>query len=127
MAKEIISTDKAPQAIGTYSQAVKAGSTVYLSGQIPLIPETMEMVDGDIMQQVHRVFQNLQAVAKASGGNLSDVVKLNVFLTDLSDFPHVNQVMAEYFQQPYPARAAIGVAALPKDAAVEMDAILELS
>ena len=127
MAKEIISTDKAPQAIGTYSQAVKTGSTVYLSGQIPLIPETMEMVDGNIRQQIHRVFQNLQAVAQAAGGDLSDVVKLNVFLTDLSDFPQVNEVMAEYFQPPYPARAAIGVAALPKDAAVEMDAILELS
>ncbi len=127
MTKEIISTDKAPQAIGTYSQAVKTGSTVYLSGQIPLIPETMEMLDGDIKQQIHQVFQNLQAVAKAAGGGLSDVVKLNVFLTDLSDFPYVNEVMAEYFQQPYPARAAIGVAALPKDAAVEMDAILEIS
>jgi reactive intermediate/imine deaminase len=127
MTKEIISTDKAPQAIGTYSQAVKTGSTVYLSGQIPLIPETMEMLDGDIKQQIHQVFQNLQAVAKAAGGGLSDVVKLNVFLADLSDFPYVNEVMAEYFQQPYPARAAIGVAALPKDAAVEMDAILELS
>ena len=98
-----------------------------MSGQIPLIPETMEMLDGDIKQQIHQVFQNLQAVAKAAGGGLSDVVKLNVFLTDLSDFPYVNEVMAEYFQQPYPARAAIGVAALPKDAAVEMDAILELS
>ena len=127
MAKEIISTDKAPQAIGTYSQAVKTGSTVYLSGQIPLIPETMEVVDGNIREQIHRVFKNLQAVAQAAGGSLSDVVKLNVFLTDLSDFPQVNEVMAEYFQQPYPARAAIGVAALPKDAAVEMDAILELS
>lgn len=126
MAKEIISTDTAPQAIGTYSQAVKAGSTVYLSGQIPLIPETMEMVEGDIKQQIHRVFQNLQAVANASGGDLSDVVKLNIFLTDLSNFPQVNEVMAEYFQQPYPARAAIGVAALPKDAGVEMDAVLVL-
>jgi reactive intermediate/imine deaminase len=126
MKKEIISTDKAPQAIGTYSQAVKTGSTVYLSGQIPLIPETMEMIDGDIRQQIHRVFQNLQAVANAAGGDLSDIVKLNVFLTDLSDFPHVNEVMAEYFQAPYPARAAIGVAALPKDAGVEMDAVLEL-
>ena len=127
MIKEIISTDRAPQAIGTYSQAVKTGSCVYLSGQIPLIPETMEMLEGDIKQQIHRVFQNLQAVAEAAGGDLSDVVKLNVFLTDLFDFPHVNEVMAEYFQPPYPARAAVGVAALPKDAAVEMDAILELS
>lgn len=127
MAKEIIVTDKAPQAIGTYSQAVKTGSTVYLSGQIPLIPETMSLVDGGIRQQIHQVFQNLQAVAKAAGGDLSDIVKLNVFLTDLSNFPQVNEVMAEYFQQPYPARAAIGVAALPKDAAVEMDAVLVLS
>ena len=126
MAKEIISTEKAPQAIGTYSQAVKTGSTVYLSGQIPLIPETMEMVEGDIKQQIHRVFQNLQAVANAAGGDLADVVKLNIFLTDLSNFPQVNEVMAEYFQQPYPARAAIGVAALPKDAGVEMDAVLVL-
>jgi len=127
MTKEIISTDKAPQAIGTYSQAVKVGSTVYLSGQIPLIPETMEMVEGDIKLQIHRVFQNLLAVANAAGGDLSDVVKLNIFLTDLSNFPHVNEVMAEYFQQPYPARAAIGVAALPKEADVEMDAVMELS
>lgn len=126
MAKEIISTDKAPQAIGTYSQAVKVGTTVYMSGQIPLVPETMEMVDGDIKSQIHRVFQNLQAVAEAAGGSLGDVSKLNIFLTDLSNFPHVNEVMAEYFQQPYPARAAIGVAALPKDAGVEMDAVLEL-
>ncbi len=126
MAKEIISTDKAPQAIGTYSQAVKVGTTVYMSGQIPLIPETMEMVEGDIKLQIHRVFQNLRAVAEAAGGDLSDVAKLNIFLTDLSNFPHVNEVMAEYFQQPYPARAAIGVAALPKDAGVEMDAVLEL-
>ncbi len=127
MTKEIISTNKAPQAIGTYSQAIKVGSTVYLSGQIPLIAETMEMVEGDIKLQIHRVFQNLLAVAKAAGGDLSDVVKLNVFLTDLSNFPQVNEVMAEYFQQPYPARAAIGVAALPKDAGVEMDAVLEIA
>lgn len=126
MAKEIISTDRAPQAIGTYSQAVKVGSTVYLSGQIPLVPETMEMVEGDIRQQIHRVFQNLLAVANAAGGDLSDIVKLNIFLTDLTNFPQVNEVMAEYFQQPYPARAAIGITALPKDAGVEMDAIMEL-
>ncbi len=127
MAKEIISTDKAPQAIGTYSQAVKVGSTVYLSGQIPLVPETMEMIEGDVKQQIHRVFQNLQAVVNAAGGDLADIVKLNVFLTDLSNFPQVNEVMAEYFQQPYPARAAIGVAALPKDAGVEMDAVMVVS
>jgi reactive intermediate/imine deaminase len=126
MAKEIISTNKAPQAIGTYSQAVKVGTTVYMSGQIPLVPETMEMIEGDIKAQIHRVFQNLQAVADAAGGDLSDIVKLNVFLTDLSNFPQVNEVMAEYFRQPYPARAALGVRALPKDAGVEMDAVLEL-
>jgi reactive intermediate/imine deaminase len=126
MAKEIISTDQAPKAIGTYSQAVKVGTTVYMSGQIPLVPETMEMVEGDIKDQIHRVFQNLSAVANAAGGDLSNVVKLNIFLTDLSNFPHVNEVMALYFQQPYPARAAIGVSALPKDAGVEMDAVLEL-
>jgi reactive intermediate/imine deaminase len=126
MKKEIISTDKAPQAIGTYSQGVKVGNTVYLSGQIPLVPETMEMVEGDMEAQIRRVFDNLQAVAQAAGGSLADVAKLNIFLTDLSHFPLVNQVMAEYFQEPYPARAAIGVASLPKDAGVEMDAILEL-
>ena len=126
MPREIISTDQAPQAIGTYSQAVKVGGTVYLSGQIPLVPETMQMVEGDMQTQIRRVFDNLQAVAQAAGGSLADVAKLNVFLTDLGNFPLVNQVMAEYFSQPYPARAAIGVAALPKGAAVEMDAVLEL-
>lgn len=126
MAREIIQTDKAPQAIGTYSQAVKVNSTVYLSGQIPLDPESMQLVDGDMSAQIRRVFDNLSAVAQAAGGSLTDVVKLNVFLTDLSHFPIVNEVMADYFQQPYPARAAIGVAALPKAAAVEMDAVLEL-
>lgn len=124
MAREIIKTDKAPQAIGTYSQAVKVDNTVYLSGQIPLVPETMEMVDGDMQAQIRRVFDNLRAVAKAAGGDLSDVVKLNVFLTDLANFPTVNEIMAEYFAEPYPARAAIGVAALPKGAGVEMDAVL---
>lgn len=127
MTREIIRTDKAPQAIGTYSQAVKTGNTVYLSGQIPLVPETMEMVEGDMETQIRRVFDNLQAVAQAAGGELSDVVKLNVFLTDLSHFPTVNQVMADYFSEPYPARAAIGVAALPKDAGVEMDAVMEIN
>jgi len=126
MQREIISTDKAPQAIGTYSQAVKVGHTVYLSGQIPLIPETMELVGGDIENQIRQVFDNLTAVAIAAGGSLKDVAKLNIFLTDLSHFPVVNQVMAEYFSEPYPARAAIGVAQLPKDAAVEMDAVMEL-
>jgi reactive intermediate/imine deaminase len=126
MTKEIISTDKAPQAIGTYSQAVKVGSTVYLSGQIPLVPETMEIIEGDIEARIRQVFDNLTAVAKAAGGDLSDIVKLNIFLTDLTNFPIVNQVMAEYFDEPYPARAAIGVAALPKDAGVEMDGVMEL-
>jgi len=126
MPREIINTDLAPQAIGTYSQAVKVGSTVYLSGQIPLIPETMSMVEGDIEAQIRRVFDNLAAVAQAAGGSLADVAKLNIFLTDLGNFATVNEVMAEYFTQPYPARAAIGVASLPKDAGVEMDAIMEL-
>lgn len=126
MSKQIISTNDAPQAIGTYSQAVKTGNTVYLSGQIPLQPETMELVTGEIDVHVRRVFDNLQAVAKAAGGSLADIVKLNVFLTDLGNFPVVNEVMAEYFDEPYPARAAVGVAALPKGAMVEMDAILEL-
>lgn len=126
MAREIIQTDKAPQAIGTYSQAVKVNKTVYMSGQIPLIPETMELVEGDIAAHIRRVFDNLKAVAQAAGGDLKDVAKLNIFLTDLSHFPTVNEVMSEYFTEPYPARAAIGVASLPKDAQVEMDAVLEL-
>ena len=126
MTKEIIKTDKAPKAIGTYSQAVKVNQTVYLSGQIPLVPETMELVEGEMEAQIKRVFDNLNAVAQAAGGNIENIVKLNVFLTDLSHFPLVNQVMAEYFQEPYPARAAIGVAALPKDAQVEMDGVMEL-
>ncbi|VAW99854.1 RidA/YER057c/UK114 superfamily protein [hydrothermal vent metagenome] len=124
MAKEIIKTDAAPQAIGTYSQAVKVDNTVYLSGQIPLIPETMELVSGDINDNIRRVFENLKAVAEAAGGELSDIVKLNVFLTDLSHFATVNEIMADYFSEPYPARAAIGVAALPKGVAVEMDAVM---
>ena len=127
MSREIISTDQAPQAIGTYSQAVKVGSTVYLSGQIPLDPQTMELVTGDMQAQIKRVFDNLVAVAVAAGGSLADVAKLNVFLTDLSHFPLVNEVMAQYFSEPYPARAAIGVAALPKGAQVEMDAVMELT
>jgi reactive intermediate/imine deaminase len=127
LSREIIRTDQAPEAIGTYSQAVRCGSTVYLSGQIPLSPQTMELVEGDMAAQIRRVFDNLKAVARAAGGGLADVVKLNVFLTDLADFPVVNRVMAEYFDQPYPARAAIGVASLPKGARVEMDAVLELS
>lgn len=124
MNREIIATDKAPQAIGTYSQAVKVDNTVYLSGQIPLVPETMEMVEGDMEAQIVRVFENLTAVAEAAGGTLNDVVKLNIFLTDLGHFALVNEVMARYFDQPYPARAAIQAAALPKDAEVEMDAVM---
>ena len=124
--RQVISTNEAPQAIGTYSQAIRAGNTVYLSGQIPLVPETMEIISDDIAKQIHQVFKNLSAVAFAADGSLDDIVKLNVFLTDLSHFPIVNEIMAEYFNEPYPARAAIGVAALPKDASVEMDAVLEL-
>jgi reactive intermediate/imine deaminase len=126
MTKEIIQTNKAPKAIGTYSQAVKVDHTIYLSGQIPLVPETMTIVEGDITAQVTQVFDNLKAVAEAAGGGLDDIVKLNVFLTDLSYFPLVNEIMGRYFQEPYPARAAIGVAALPKNADVEMDGIMFL-
>jgi reactive intermediate/imine deaminase len=126
MPRTPISTTNAPQAIGTYSQAVRAGDTVYLSGQIPLDPATGELVAGDMEAQVRRVFENLQAVAAAAGGDLTHLVKLTVYLTDLAHFALVNRVMAEYFSQPYPARAAVGVAALPKGAAVEMDGILEL-
>ncbi|KXX64515.1 RidA family protein [Marichromatium gracile] len=127
MNKRVISTDQAPQAIGTYSQAVRVGDTVYLSGQIPLVPETMTLVEGDIEAQVRRVFDNLTAVARAANGTLADIVKLNVFLTDLGHFPVVNQVMTEYFAEPYPARAVVGVAALPKGAGVEMDAVMALA
>jgi reactive intermediate/imine deaminase len=127
MTKEIINTDKAPQAIGTYSQAVKANHTVYLSGQIPLVPGTMQLVEGDISAHIIQVFDNLKAVAEAAGGGLPDIVKLNVFLTDLSHFPIVNEIMGRYFQEPYPARAAVGVAALPKAAQVEMDAIMVIN
>lgn len=126
MVREIIATEHAPQAIGTYSQAVRVGSTVYLSGQIPLDPASMQLVDQDMRAQVRRVLDNLKAVAQAAGGNLDQVVKLTVFLTDLAHFPLVNEVMQEYFTPPYPARAAVGVAALPKDAGVEMEAIMML-
>lgn len=125
MQKTIISTPLAPAAIGTYSQAVKMGSTVYLSGQIGLDPANMQMVEG-IEAQIHRVFSNLKAVAEASGGSLADVVKLNIFLTDLANFALVNSIMAEYFSQPYPARAAVGVASLPRNALVEADGVIEL-
>lgn len=126
MTRSIISTHKAPQAIGTYSQAVKIDNTVYLSGQIPLVPETMELVEGDMRTQITQVFNNLTAVAKASGGSLADVVKLNIYLTDLDHFPVVNEVMSEFFSQPYPARAAVGVSELPRASQVEMDAVLVL-
>ena len=127
MKKTIIKTNDAPAAIGTYSQAVKVGDTVYLSGQIPLEPASGQMIAGDVRAQIGRVFSNLAAVAKASGGSLADVVKLNVFLTDLGNFPLVNEIMATYFREPYPARAAIGVAALPRGAVVEMDAVMVLA
>ena len=124
--KIIIATEKAPQAIGTYSQAVKVGNTVYLSGQIPLDPKTMTMISDDFSEQVVQVFENLTAVCHAAGGDMSDIVKLNIFLTDLSHFATVNEIMSRYFNQPYPARAAIGVKQLPKDALVEMDGIMEI-
>lgn len=124
--KSIISTDQAPAAIGTYSQAVRAGNTVYLSGQIGLDPASMQLVEG-IEAQIHRVFANLAAVAQAAGGSLGDVVKLNVYLTDLAHFGRVNEIMAQYFSPPYPARAAVGVASLPRGALVEADAVMVLS
>jgi reactive intermediate/imine deaminase len=124
--KKIIQTDAAPQAIGTYSQAVKIENTVYLSGQIPLDPATMELIDDDIEQQIRQVIDNLQAVVIAANGSLDDIVKLNVYLTDLVNFPIINQVMTDYFSEPYPARAALGVAALPKGAEVEIDAVMIL-
>ncbi len=127
MSKQIISTPLAPAAIGTYSQAVKVDNTVYLSGQIALDPDSMQVVEGDISVQIRRVFDNLKAVAEDAGGDFSDIVKLNVFLTDLGNFPIVNEIMAEYFQQPYPARAAVGVAALPRAVGVEMDAVMILT
>lgn len=126
MSRKIIHTDQAPAAIGTYSQAVQCGNTVYLSGQIPLDPKTMELDNATIENEIHRVFGNLRAVAEAAGGGLKDVAKLNVFLTDLAHFPKVNQIMNEYFSQPFPARAAIGVASLPRGSRVEADAILVL-
>jgi reactive intermediate/imine deaminase len=125
MSKQIIQTSDAPQAIGTYSQAVRVGGTVYLSGQIGLDPASMQMVEG-IENQVHRVFANLAAVAKAAGGSLADVVKLNIFLTDLGHFALVNTIMAEYFTEPYPARAAVGVASLPRGGLVEADAVMHI-
>ncbi|MDA8349203.1 MAG: RidA family protein [Pseudomonadota bacterium] len=126
MSRTIIQTDHAPAAIGTYSQAVRVGDTVYLSGQIPLDPATKELVGGGIEAQIHRVFENLKAVAEAAGGSLAQAVKVNVYLTDLTHFPKVNEIMAQYFPQPYPARAAVGVAQLPKGARVEAECILYL-
>lgn len=126
MAREIIFTEKAPQAIGTYSQAVKVADTVYISGQIPLVPETMEINDGEFADHVRQVFSNLSAIAEAAGGSLKDFVKVNIFLTDLNNFVTVNEVMAEFFTQPYPARAAVEVSALPKGVEVEADAVMVL-
>ena len=127
MSPEIINTDSAPAAIGTYSQAVKVNDTVYISGQIPLDPESMEVVEGQFKAQAVRVFENLKAVAQASGGSLADAVKLTVYLADLSNFPLLNEVMSDYVSEPYPARAAIEVSALPKGVMIEIDAILSLS
>jgi len=124
MAKQAIQTKDAPAAIGTYSQAIRAGNTIYLSGQIALDPKSMQLVTGDTRAEIKRVFDNLAAVAAAAGGSLANAVKLTVYLTDLKNFALVNEVMAEYFKEPYPARAAIGVAALPRGAAVEVDAVL---
>ena len=126
MNRSVIHTDRAPAAIGTYSQAVRSGDTVYMSGQIPLDPRTMELVDGGIEAQTRRVFDNLAAVAEASGGTLANLVKLNVYLTDLGNFPVINQVMADYFSEPYPARAAVGISALPKGSMVEIEGVLVL-
>jgi reactive intermediate/imine deaminase len=126
MNKKAIHTDNAPAAIGTYSQAIQAGGLVFLSGQIPLVPATMEVVDGDFEARARQVFKNLQAVAEAAGGNLNNAIKITVFLTDLDNFAIVNAVMEEFFEQPYPARAAVGVASLPKGVDVEADAVLAI-
>lgn len=126
MTRETIHSDSAPAAIGTYSQAVKVGQFVFLSGQIPLVPATMEVVEGDFAARARQVFENLKAVAEAAGGSLNDAVKLTIFLTDLDNFATVNEVMAEFFSEPYPARAAVQVAALPKGVDIEADAILAI-
>lgn len=126
MTKSIIQTNEAPAAIGTYSQATKAGNTVYLSGQIPLVAETMTMISDNFEEQAIQVFENIQAVVKAAGGNMEDLVKVNIFLTDLGQFAQVNEIMARYFTQPYPARAAVQVSALPKGAQIEIDGIMVL-
>ena len=129
MKKNIISTSKAPAAVGTYSQAVvvTGGTSIYLSGQIPLVPKTMEVVEGNIEAQIHQVFKNLVAVCQEAGGDLSNIVKLNIFLTDLNNFAVLNEIMASYFDQPYPARAAIGVNELPKGVSVEMDGVMVIN
>lgn len=124
--KSIISTEKAPSAIGTYSQAVKVNNTVYLSGQIPLVPETMEVIEGGFSNQTEQVFKNLSAVCEAAGGTINNMVKVNIFMTDLSNFATVNELMAKYFEKPYPARAAIQISKLPKNVDIEMDGIMEL-
>jgi reactive intermediate/imine deaminase len=126
MSKSVIHTDQAPQAIGTYSQAIKCGTTVYLSGQIPLVPETMEMVSEDFAEQAHQVFKNIKAVCVAAGGSTADLAKVNIFLTDLSKFATVNEIMSQYIKQPYPARAAVQVSALPRGAQIEIDGVMEL-
>ena len=126
MTRQVIHTDQAPAAIGTYSQAVRVGKTVYLSGQIPLDPKTMALHNVDIEAEIHQVFRNLRAVAEAAGGTLNHLVKLNVYLTDLVNFPKVNEIMGEYFDKPYPARAAVGIASLPRGAHVEADGVLVL-
>jgi reactive intermediate/imine deaminase len=127
MTRVVISTDQAPAAIGTYNQAIKTGTTVYLSGQIPLIPETMEIISEDFAEQAEQVFKNLAAVCEAAGGSLANAVKLNIFLTDLGNFAQVNEIMAKYVAEPFPARAAVQVAALPKGVQIEIDGVLELS
>ena len=127
MTRIVISTDKAPAAIGTYNQAIKTGTTVYLSGQIPLVPETMKIISEDFAEQAEQVFKNLVAVCEAAGGSLANAVKLNIFLTDLGNFAQVNEIMAKYVAEPYPARAAVQVAALPKGVQIEIDGVLELS
>ncbi|MFT5838819.1 MAG: reactive intermediate/imine deaminase [Flavobacteriales bacterium] len=126
MSKSVIHTDKAPQAIGTYSQAIKSGTTVYLSGQIPLVPETMQVISEDFAEQAHQVFKNVQAVCEAAGGSTSHLAKVNIYLIDLSNFASLNEIMSQYFTQPYPARAAVQVSALPKGVQIEIDGVMEL-
>lgn len=126
MSKSVIHTDKAPAAIGTYSQAIKSGTTVYLSGQIPLVPETMTVISEDFAEQAHQVFKNVRAVCEAAGGSINHLAKVNIFLTDLSQFATVNEIMSQYFEQPYPARAAVQISALPKGVQIEIDGVMEL-